>query len=1056
MPSRTSLASSVAKALNGVVSPHSNGAVARSSWESLFDGTDCKSADVVASSSFFKLTLRVQLGIGAAEASDEAIDAFVAAVGTVDGAIPMANVIDFLLATPLGVGSGDESKRVSCWCCNQPMSIYSFEAHLRSCVPRRAALYDEAGPTGRVPASLIPPMPQPPKVPLPTESSSAEEIEQYRLEAQAAYRRSLVLCKCGQRFSRDPFLQHMRTCKPIIAQLAWEQAQLKLDVEKSKLRVAPADPVLNEPKAVAGSTTKPSWLRCYVCGSKSFTSENYASHISDCLAARQRTLHDPLFTEWPELLPPTLSPPVSAVPPAGAAAEEFTRFNVASQRIFEAALPRCVACNSSFDNESFLLHARSCAVPFLKKVRRSTSAMTDGKAAASPAKEKTISEPVLLKCHMCGEYVPLRVMLKHRSACADQQQEDMSEYELAMGSVPLSSATADEIEAYNELSGRILEKRRPVCACGRRIPKELSEAHAHACEHRQKAARLEGERRALQRMVDAAAGGITPTERMLLCFLCGLRFGAAALRVHLPKCEQAHAAGVAKLAVPMRTSLRGLPKPSAVVPAADAPTESYAQYNREAAEILGRALDMCRCECGLRFAPSLLMEHMRTCVAASKHKPENGAMAAADLNVLRRKLPCFACSQSIPAAALPSHLSSCVARRAMLISEIRDHPAVLPPAPSTPIPAPDDAEEAWAAYTAEAIRAYQSSLLACGGCRRKLDPLVIARHVAGCAAYKARLKPRFRSLVDDDGNVLHPPVQSCIDQPQLSARDGGVKRMIVCRVCALRFRIDSFRAHETACFAKQKRVLDQLPPLWNTPATAGLRSKGIATSDRLLRSGSDTEAGTARRGSLGRAHETLKHAVRSVFGGDVGALALELDAADLRARASQPVAHTSPATPATANLEAQRAEGAAADGVRVDSGVGPATADGAAACALAGVEDAVPCVRRIWKAWRETLRIASDDLGDAPLAEVTDWLWPRWRSAAAKPTEHDGASLPHEAPRAVSLVRFIEADLQLSAPPAASATPPDGSALPVVALPLPTADDSDAAFEAFNVHQLDL
>lgn len=734
MPSSTSLASSVAKALNGVVSPHSNGAVARSSWESLFDGTDCKSADVVASTSFFKLTLRVQLGIGAAEASDEAIDAFVAAVGAVDGAIPMANVIDFLLATPLGVGSGDESKRVSCWCCNQPMGVYSIEAHLRSCVPRRAALYDEEGPTGRVPASLIPPMPQPPKVPLPTESSTAEEIEQYRLEAQAAYRRSLVLCKCGQRFSRDPFLQHMRTCKSIIAQLAWEQAQFKLEVEKSKLRVAPADPVLNEPKAAAGSTTKPALLRCYACGSKSFASENYASHISDCLAARQRTLHDPLFKEWPELVPPSLSPPVSAVPQAGAAAEEFSRFNVASQRIFEAALPRCVACNSSFDNESFLLHARSCAVPFLKKVRRSTSAMTDGKAAASLAKEKTISEPVLLKCHMCGEYVPLRVMPKHRSACADQQQEDMSEYELAIGSVPLSSATADEIEAYNELSGRVLEKRRPVCACGRRIPKELSEAHAHACEHRQKAARLEGERRALQRMVDTAAGGVTPTERMLLCFLCGLRFGAASLRVHLPKCEQAHAAGVAKLAAPLRTSLRGLPKPSAVVPTADAPTESYAQYNREAAEVLGRALDVCRCECGLRLAPSVLVEHMRTCVAASKHKPENGAMAAADLNVLRRKLPCFACSQSIPAAALPSHISSCVARRAVLISEIRDHPAVLPPAPSAPIPAPDDAEEAWAAYTAEAIRAYQSSLLACSGCRRKLDPLLVARHVAGCAA----------------------------------------------------------------------------------------------------------------------------------------------------------------------------------------------------------------------------------------------------------------------------------------------------------------------------------
>ena len=96
-----------------------------------------------------------------------------------------------------------------------------------------------------------------PKLPMPTKSSSTDDIEKYNEEARAIYTASMAQCvNCGRRFEAERLEVHLRSCKP--------------KEEKGGRQLPPGmggEGGAGEPaEGAAKESRKPKMLVCYICG----------------------------------------------------------------------------------------------------------------------------------------------------------------------------------------------------------------------------------------------------------------------------------------------------------------------------------------------------------------------------------------------------------------------------------------------------------------------------------------------------------------------------------------------------------------------------------------------------------------------------------------------------------------------------------------------------------------------------------------------------------------------------------------------------------------------
>ena len=96
----------------------------------------------------------------------------------------------------------------------------------------------------------------PPSLPMPTKSSSTDDIEKYNEEARAIYTASMAQCvNCGRRFEAERLEVHLRSCKP--------------KEEKGGRQLPPGmggEGGAGEPaEGAAKESRKPKMLVCYIC-----------------------------------------------------------------------------------------------------------------------------------------------------------------------------------------------------------------------------------------------------------------------------------------------------------------------------------------------------------------------------------------------------------------------------------------------------------------------------------------------------------------------------------------------------------------------------------------------------------------------------------------------------------------------------------------------------------------------------------------------------------------------------------------------------------------------
>ncbi|KAG2379442.1 hypothetical protein C9374_006559 [Naegleria lovaniensis] len=232
-------------------------------------------------------------------------------------------------------------------------------------------------------------------------------------------------------------------------------------------------------------------------------------------------------------------------------------------------------------------------------------------------------------------------------------------------------------------------------------------------------------------------------DRMLMCYLCGQKFGPTSLPIHLKphNCPEQRMNDM-KANLPKELVLSQLPSPPQhPIPDAEKGTqEEVDAYNNEAYEIYTKQ-SMIHCPiCSKGFEIDRLTKHLQICKDKDGHTWEEHQAAIAiqknwNKHLTKKMLFCYCCGQEYGTKSLPIHIPECIKKREAIWKHSglpEDLIKPIPEAPHTPIPGSSDPSESFKSYNTEARTIYIASMAQCPGCHRKFEPDRLVVHLHSC------------------------------------------------------------------------------------------------------------------------------------------------------------------------------------------------------------------------------------------------------------------------------------------------------------------------------------
>jgi len=232
-------------------------------------------------------------------------------------------------------------------------------------------------------------------------------------------------------------------------------------------------------------------------------------------------------------------------------------------------------------------------------------------------------------------------------------------------------------------------------------------------------------------------------SRMIMCHLCGQKFGSTSISIHLKPdhCAEQRMNDY-KANLPKELVPKTLPSgPTRPLPDPETGTQSEVDaYNEEAYEIFTKN-SLCHCPiCSRGFEPDRLTQHLNNCKDKDGHTYfEHQAAKAIQNNWGKHQtkvmLFCYCCGQEYGTKSLGIHIPECIIKREANwkhsgLPEELIKPCPTPP--NLPIPQKGQPVEDFKAYNTEARTIYMESMAQCPTCDRKFEPDRLVVHMHSC------------------------------------------------------------------------------------------------------------------------------------------------------------------------------------------------------------------------------------------------------------------------------------------------------------------------------------
>lgn len=627
--------------------------------------------------------------------------------------------------------------------------------------------------------------------------------------------------------------QHLSSCKGTLLKLASSlESSPTLFSNKFKTQsvksYSPEKIMKNDlqsasPRSKPGSPSRGLFLMCFLCG-RGFGTTSLQIHLPAC--------RDKWVSER-QSLPPTIaccvssivpSPPTNAFPKRDSCEttsqfmEQLQRYNDEAFRIYleNSRLP--CKCGKKFDIDAFFVHSKACSM-----------ANQSAKEITSDILQNSSNGSIFLVCYLCGRGFGSTSLGIHLPNC--QQKWKTERLKLPPQVVSFISTMAlpkapdcefpskekainnahflEMVKTFNTKAFQIYEEiSRIECACGKRLDPIPFTTHIRSCST------------VHERFAKIQPNSSSPENKehhthsqLLSCHLCGKRFGASSLQIHLENCSKKwlrdsnELSPEAKKAVGKITMPEG---PAMAIPKRENDNnytfiDRVKQYNQESEKIYHDSTKV-PCVCGKKFDPSIFETHFRVCqvVLEQSKKSKPAVLSKPATNLL-----CYLCGKRYGTASLEMHLPRCqmkwMKKREMLPPEVLSYlkpvQAPLPPSLAIPVRTCDERDnkfvELLLRYNEEAEKIYnEHSCIPCK-CGKGFENNNFLSHMQTCSPMRKTLGEvsRFREL------KVSP-------------------NMITCYICGRQYSRFSMITHKPRCELNRKKQQSTLPGSLQTPSPA--------------------------------------------------------------------------------------------------------------------------------------------------------------------------------------------------------------------------------------------
>jgi hypothetical protein len=290
---------------------------------------------------------------------------------------------------------------------------------------------------------------------------------------------------------------------------------------------------------------------------------------------------------------------------------------------------------------------------------------------------------------------------------------------------------------------------------------------------------------------------LTSVQHMLVCYICGQKYGPSSLPIHQEQCPEKR-----------KAILKDIPKslqpptpepPSLPMPHEHSTAKEITLYNEQAEKISMDA--MCHCphkNCNRRFEPDRLMVHLKSCKDDKgnlwEEKEEKKHIVSGQHMII-----CYMCGQKYGPTSLPFHQKQCPAKREANLKTIPEELRPDEPVPpELPLPGEHSTADQVSAYNEQAYESFRNAMSTCphANCSRRFEP--------------DRLMVHLRSCKDQNGELWseekHPTYKALHTIPKANSHDH-----MVCYVCGQKYSTASLPIHLKQCPDKSKACMKEVP-----------------------------------------------------------------------------------------------------------------------------------------------------------------------------------------------------------------------------------------------------